>query len=53
MAGHSFVRFGLSWIDMSILSSQVLRQALMEGCKAIKARNLKVYRMFTPCVHPR
>ena len=32
MAGHGRVMFGWSWIEASVLGSQVFGQALMEGC---------------------
>ena len=33
MHGKSFVVFGCSWTDMSVLGSQVFGQALMESCE--------------------
>ena len=32
MAGHGFAMFGWSWIEASILGSQVFGQASVEGC---------------------
>ena len=33
MAGYCFGMFGWSWIETSVLGSQVFGQASMEGCK--------------------
>ena len=36
MAGHGFVIFGWSWIEASVLGSQVFEQASMESCEVGK-----------------
>ena len=37
MAGQSSAIFGSSWTEMSVLGSQVFRQALMESCEDIRS----------------
>ena len=32
MAGHSYVTFGWSWTEVSVLGSQLYGQASMESC---------------------
>ena len=34
MAGHGCGMFGWSWIEASVLGSQVFGQASMEGCES-------------------
>ena len=36
MAGHSFVMFGWSWTEVSVMDIQVFGQASMD-CSAVKA----------------
>ena len=42
MAGNGFVMFGWSWIEASVLGSQVFRQASMEGCDKEDMFSIKI-----------
>ena len=41
MAGYGCVMFGWSWIEKSVLVSQVFGQASVEGCDMELGRNME------------
>ena len=43
MAGQSSAMIGWSWTDVSVLGSQVFRQALMDSCATAPANNCEFY----------